>query len=89
MYIKSESNSLIVVIFLSLIIIALSVITLVIAIKQTDYAEIQSRSDRINEANSRARAIEYCKQNPESLNSGLAYTATGEQAPCFEVLKLK
>jgi len=75
--------------FLSIFIIILSTLTLKLTIEQTNYAEIQSRSDRIKEANSRTRAIEYCKQNQDSPDSGLAYTATGEPAPCSEVLKLK
>ena len=76
-------------ILLSVIIIILSIWTYQLVKTQTYYAEIESRGTRIKEANSRTRAIEYCEQNPDSLDSGLFYTSTGGPAPCSEVLKIK
>lgn len=63
------------------------VVQIGLIIKQTNYTEVQSRSDRIFQAQETQKAIEFCKENPKSENSGLNYISSGEPTPCFEVLK--
>ena len=58
-----------------------------LADKQTDYAEIQSRSERLLQARAIQRAVEYCKQSPESKESGLYNVSNGNHLPCSVVLE--
>ena len=67
--------------------IFLTAIGLFFAIKQTNLTEIQSTSERINQARSIQLAIEFCKQNPDAKDSGLYEISSGKSAPCDRVLR--
>ena len=58
--------------------IFLTAIGLFFAMKQTNLTEIQSTSERINQARSIQSAIEFCKQNPGSQDSGLYENYSGK-----------
>src|SRR3989338_5773526 len=65
----------------------LTAIGLFFTIKQTNLAETQGISERINQARSVQSAIEFCKQNPDSQDSGLYEISTGKSAPCTQVVQ--
>ena len=65
----------------------LTAIGLFFTIKQINLAEIQGISERINQARSVQSAIEFCKQNPDSQDSGLYEISTGKSAPCVQVIR--
>ena len=65
----------------------LTAIGLFFTIKQTNLAETQSISERINQARSVQSAIEFCKQSPDSQDSGLYEISTGKSAPCAQVIR--
>lgn len=65
----------------------LTAIGLFFTIKQTNLAETQGISERINQARSVQSAIEFCKQNPDSQDSGLYEISTGKSAPCTQVMR--
>ena len=67
--------------------IFLTAVGLFFAIKQTNLTEIQSTSERINQARSVQSAIEFCEQNPESQDSGLFEISSGKSAPCAQVIR--
>lgn len=67
--------------------IFLTAIGLFFAIKQTNLTEIQSTSERINQARSRQSAIEFCRQNPDSQDSGLYKISSGKSIPCDQVIR--
>ena len=73
-------------ILLSVIIVILAFLTFELVKKQTDYVEIQSIPERINQLKARQRAIEYCRQSPDSNDSGLVNMTTGEPVSCSDVL---
>ena len=56
--------------------------------KQTDYAEVESRADRIFQAQSIKNAVEKCQSSPEIKESGLFDPSDGKQATCPEVLRI-
>lgn len=58
-----------------------------LAAEQTKLTELQSRSDRINQARSITNALEWCKTSPGLQNSGLFEVDTGKPVPCSAVLK--
>ena len=64
----------------------LSILTISIAQKQLKLTGSSTIGERINQAIIQREALEYCKNNPESVESGL-YTESGKSATCFEVLK--
>ena len=57
-------------------------------IKQTNLTEIQSISERINQAGSIKSAIEFCEQNPGAQESGLFGVSSGKPASCDQVIKI-
>jgi len=57
------------------------------ALEQTNYTEIQSRSERINQTRAIQEARTRCEQSPELQNSGLYDVSTGKSAPCSQVLQ--
>lgn len=75
--------------------IILAAVTIILAIYsirltkvQTDYTEVSTRSDRIQQnALIRSRA-EYCKQNPDSKDSQLANPENGVYVSCADALKM-
>ncbi|MEK7076532.1 MAG: hypothetical protein AAB941_02635 [Patescibacteria group bacterium] len=67
--------------------IFLTAIGLFFTIKQTNLTEIQSTSERINQARSVQSAIEFCEQNPGTQDSGLFEVSTGKSAPCDQVIR--
>jgi len=67
--------------------IFLTAIGLFFAIKQTNLTEIQSTSERINQARGVQSAIEFCKQNPGAQDSGLYEISSGKSAPCDQVIR--
>lgn len=84
-YEQSKANYLIIIFaFLSLL---ASFTTLRLSSQQTNYAEIQSRPERIFQAQSVQKTIDICKQNPELKESGLFSPSSGKQASCFDVLQ--
>lgn len=65
----------------------LAAIGLFFIIKQTNLAEMQSISERINQARGVQSAVEFCKQNPDSQDSGLYEISTGKPASCTQVVR--
>lgn len=58
-----------------------------LAIQQTNYTEIQSRSERILQSQSIQNSINFCKSSPEAQESGLFDPSNGKPAPCSQVLE--
>ena len=56
-------------------------------IKQTNYTEMQSRSERIQQAMSINSAVRLCEGNPDLEESGL-FDLSGKSASCKEVLQI-
>lgn len=84
-YEQSFSNTLVTV--LAALSILLSVQTLKVTIKQTEYAEIQARSEKLYQDVSLARAREFCKSDPDNPISGVyRVDGSGAIATCPEVL---
>jgi hypothetical protein len=71
---------------LTIILGFLTLLNLIVLIKQTNLVEEQSISERINQKRSIQEAIEFCNQNKESEESGLFEISTGKPASCEEVL---
>ncbi len=84
---KIQIFNIVLLVFLSILTINLAQKQLKLTEKQTHYTEISTRNERINQALSKREALEYCKNNPESIESGLFYTESGKSATCFEILK--
>ena len=55
--------------------------------EQTHLTEIQSRSDRIQQAQMHADSVRLCIQNPELNASGQYETGTGREVSCKELLQ--
>ncbi len=64
-----------------------SFIQIKLMVQQINYAEIQSRSERIQQTRSINSSIEFCEQSPESEESGLFEILSGKSASCKQVLK--
>jgi hypothetical protein len=76
--------------FLTAVMIGLVFAQVIIAQQQVYYAEVQSRGERIYQAQVEQRAIEFCNENPDAEDSGLNYTdgdKKGEIAPCSVILE--
>ncbi len=72
----------------SILALIFSILAVKYSAEQTKFAEIQSTSERINQARSINRALEFCKTAPpESTESGLFNIETGMPAQCSVVLK--
>jgi hypothetical protein len=56
-------------------------------VKQTSLAESQGISERIQQARSVERALEFCNQNPQSDDSGLYEVDTGKPASCTQIIE--
>ena len=69
--------------WIAIISIFLTALGLGLTWQQTNLSEIQNVPQQIDQA----RAIQFCKQNPTSQDSGLYEVATGNPAPCSEVLQ--
>ena len=76
-----------IIIGLTIVLGFLAVIQIQLAFQQTNYAEVQSRSERILQARAIQNAVELCKQSPELKESGLYNPSSGNSAPCSEVLR--
>ncbi len=85
-YEQSHSNS--ITFFLGVMSVISSVIAAYLAFQQTNFTEIQSRPDRILQAQATQAAVEKCKEAPELKESGLFDTSNGNPAPCSTVLQL-
>ena len=72
---------------LTIIIIVLTIVNVYLAIQQTNYVELSSRSDRILQMEAIQRAVTLCKQSPDLQDSGLRNTLDGSIASCPEILK--
>ena len=57
-------------------------------LKQTEYMEVQTRSDRILQAQFTSDAIKRCKQDPSLQESGLNNTETGGHVSCEKVIEI-
>lgn len=69
--------------------ILLTAVGIFFSIKQTQLTEIQTIPEQINQARSKQNALEFCKQIPDDLNSGLyLLDGSGKMATCPEVLKV-
>lgn len=82
-------------IFLTTVIAILTIVMVIglamqlwFAVKQTNYTEIQSRSERIQQAKITSSAVEFCEQNPEAEESGLFEISNGKPASCKQVLEI-
>ncbi|GEM_PF-3725543 len=64
-----------------------TVLQLLIAVKQMNLAEEQGVSERIMQVRSVQTAVESCGQNKELKESGLFEISTGKPASCKEVLQ--
>lgn len=63
---------------------------LLLQYRQNTLTEIQSIPEQISQARARNSAIEFCKSNPDALDSGLYYLdGSGRNAPCSKVLQMK
>ena len=69
--------------WVAIISIAITAIGLGLAWQQINLSEIQNVPQQIDQA----RAVQFCKENPTSQESGLFEVATGNPAPCSEVLQ--
>lgn len=76
-------------VFLSIIVVVLTFYTLYLTSKQTNYTELSTRAERIEQAKSIQAAKDRCKQTPELNESGLYEVDTGKPAPCSQVLSSK
>lgn len=76
-----------VIIYLTVAMLVGLVLQVWFVVKQTNYTEIQSRSERINQARITQDVIKHCEQSPELQESGLFYIESGNPAPCAEVLR--
>lgn len=74
-------------IFLSALIIFLTIFSLQLSKEQRDYTELSTRSERIKQNMILRNALEYCKQNPTATESGLQSTEDAKSASCEDVLK--
>lgn len=74
--------------FISITALLVTVYGVYVAYLQTHYTEIQSRSDRIMQAQSIQRAKELCKSlPPDSTENGLYNVLTGDPVSCSQILK--
>ena len=64
-----------------------SAISLIYVARQTQYTELQSRGDRIQQLQNIQRAVEFCKNSPDSEESGLYNASNGKSVSCTEVLE--
>lgn len=74
-------------IVISFLALVFSIIALRYAREQTQYTELQSRGERIQQLQSIQRALELCKDSPNLKESGLYDTTNGKSVSCSEVLK--
>ncbi len=59
------------------------------AAEQTRLTQIQTIPEQINQARATQNAVEFCKENPDTAESGLyRLDGSGIVAPCSEVLRL-
>lgn len=72
---------------LSAIVISISFISFNLLKEQTEYTRIQSIPEQIEQARSKNKAMEFCKENPDAKESGLFFVNKGVPAPCSSVLK--
>ena len=75
-------------VFIGIITVGLIILNLILTKQQTNYAEIQSRRERIIQTQDEERAIERCKYEPNLKESGLIYVDTGKAIPCSDLLKI-
>lgn len=66
----------------------LSIQTWRLSQQQTSYSEVQSRSERIQQARASRDAVVRCKNEPGLMESGLYNLTTGSPTSCVEVLQL-
>lgn len=84
---KSAENAQFFNIIFSIIIVGLTFFTYMLMTKQTEYAEMSTRDQRIRDYQEIQRAVEYCTENPDAEDSGVIYTSSGKPAPCSDVIK--
>ena len=72
----------------ALVVLFISVSTLFLTKQQVDIAKLQAIPEQINQAQQRNRAVDFCRDNPDSTQTYLANTETGEFASCNQVLEL-
>lgn len=73
--------------FITFIMAALTIVQVYLAWEQNKYARIQSIPEEINQARAKSNAQNFCKDNPDSTNSGLYYLdGSGKEVPCSEVV---
>lgn len=69
--------------------IFLAALGILLQLQQTRLTQIQTIPEQINQARARQSAIEFCKQNPTSQDSGLYFLdGSGKMVPCARVLKI-
>ncbi len=71
--------------YFSVITVVLSIQTWKLTQLQTYYSEVQSRAERIHQAQAESNAIELCKQNPDLNDSGLSNLQSGASVSCAQV----
>lgn len=86
-YTRDKTNNILLII--TVIMAVMAAVQIYLAKKQIDYAMIQSIPEQINQAKAKQDALTFCKENPESLNSGLyKMDGSGAIASCGEVMML-
>ncbi len=73
--------------WVSVIALVLSLMAVRYTAEQTQYAELQSRSERIIQLQNIQRAIDRCKISPKLQESGLFDISNGQSVSCLTVLK--
>lgn len=74
---------------ISIFALVFSVLAVKYAAEQTRLTQIQSVPEQINQARATQNALEFCKGNPEAIDSGLyRLDGSGKIASCSEVLRL-
>jgi len=72
--------------FLTFLLLVGLIVQIVIAKKQSDISFVQSIPEQINQAQSKSKALEFCAENPEALDSGLVHLdGSGKIASCAEI----
>jgi len=79
---NNKSNSLI-----QFLLIVLTIFSLYLAWKQTSYTEVSTRSARIDQNIKMNDAIQRCKINATSADSGIYFIDSGKPASCQDILK--
>lgn len=76
-----------IIVILTMVLGILAVFQIWLALKQMEYTEIQSRSERILQAQAIQKAVRLCEQSPDLLESSLFEVSTGKPAPCSQVIQ--